>query len=534
MKNLFLSTLAVSLGLITATTDCLHAATFTVTTTNISGPGSLPVAIAQANATPGNNQINICVSNVITLGLPLSTITKSVAITGVATVPTVISGGGILPLFTFAAGTTNSLSNLVLANGSTTGSGAAINNSSTLSVTSCVITNNSADNGSGGAIINSAVMAVSSSVISGNQAVTGGAVYNSGTMTLNNSQLSVNQATNGGAIFNTGSLAISILTMSNNLATAGSGGGIYSTSTLTISGTTFVTNSAIGVGASVYPSLSEAGISYGGALFISSGTVGITNSTFYQNAVIGGNQFNNGMFFVPGGYGFGGALFVNVGNCSLINCTIVANSSVSKAGAGSIGLGIGGGIYNYSGTISLLNTIVAENSLVGYSPATNGPDLFGAFVSSGYNLIGNNQGATGLSIFDFQNVAANLGPLQNNGGPTLTCVPLPGSYAIGYGSSTGAPSTDQRGVPRPQGGAFDIGAVQVVTGSPFVAGGTMVSGSGFNLNTIFDATNKYRIQASTNLTAWIDLITNSSGGALYFIDTAATNLNHRFYRTATP
>ena len=131
-------------------------------------------------------------------------------------------------------------------------------------------------------------------------------------------------------------------------------------------------------------------------------------------------------------------------------------------------------------------------------------------------------------------MSASLGTLQNNGGSTLTCVPLPGSYAIGYGTSTGAPVTDQRGVPRPQNGAFDIGAVQVVTGSPFVAGGTMVNGSGFNLNTIFDATNKYRIQASTNLTAWIDLITNSSGGALYFIDTAATNLNCRFYRTATP
>ncbi len=54
MKNLFLlPALVTGLGLITTTTDCLHATTFTVTTTNISGPGSLPFAIAQANATPG-------------------------------------------------------------------------------------------------------------------------------------------------------------------------------------------------------------------------------------------------------------------------------------------------------------------------------------------------------------------------------------------------------------------------------------------------------------------------------------------------
>jgi hypothetical protein len=87
-----------SIPLFSAITYSLHATTFTVTTTNISGPGSLPVAIAQANATPGDNQIQFSVTNAITLGLPLPTITNSLAITGSATVPTVISGGGILPL----------------------------------------------------------------------------------------------------------------------------------------------------------------------------------------------------------------------------------------------------------------------------------------------------------------------------------------------------------------------------------------------------------------------------------------------------
>src|ERR1035437_10515275 len=111
MKNLFLlPALITGLGLLAASANCLHAATFTVTTTNLSGPGSLPVAIAQANATPGKNQIQISVTNPITLGLMLPTITNSVAITGVAAVPTVISGGGTLPLFTFTAETTNSLS----------------------------------------------------------------------------------------------------------------------------------------------------------------------------------------------------------------------------------------------------------------------------------------------------------------------------------------------------------------------------------------------------------------------------------------
>jgi hypothetical protein len=59
-------------------------------------------------------------------------------------------------------------------------------------------------------------------------------------------------------------------------------------------------------------------------------------------------------------------------------------------------------------------------------------------------------------------------------------------------------------------------------------------GSGFYLTMIFDETNSYRIQASTNLTTWINLTTNGSGGAQIFTDTGATNLSRRFYRTATP
>jgi hypothetical protein len=121
------------------------------------------------------------------------------------------------------------------------------------------------------------------------------------------------------------------------------------------------------------------------------------------------------------------------------------------------GQGTAGGVFNYSGTISLLNTVVAGNT------APNGsPDVAGAFVSSGFNLIGNSQGATGLSINDYQNVAAGLGPLQDNGGPTFTCVLHQGSLAIGTGTSVGAPTIDQRSVPRPP-NQVDIGAFQVAT-----------------------------------------------------------------------
>ena len=60
-----------------------------------------------------------------------------------------------------------------------------------------------------------------------------------------------------------------------------------------------------------------------------------------------------------------------------------------------------------------------------------------------------------------------IGPLQNNGGPTLTHALLPGSEAIdstypsGCGDQIGAPlTTDQRGFSRPVGAACDVGAFE--------------------------------------------------------------------------
>lgn len=56
-----------------------------------------------------------------------------------------------------------------------------------------------------------------------------------------------------------------------------------------------------------------------------------------------------------------------------------------------------------------------------------------------------------------------LGPLQNNGGPTLTRLPLAGSPAIDAGLPGGTPPTfDQRftGFPRVIGGRVDVGAVE--------------------------------------------------------------------------
>ncbi|MBX9472946.1 choice-of-anchor Q domain-containing protein [Microcella sp.] len=75
-------------------------------------------------------------------------------------------------------------------------------------------------------------------------------------------------------------------------------------------------------------------------------------------------------------------------------------------------------------------------------------------VPANVNDLGGNQ----FSVAD-----TKLGPLQNNGGPTLTRLPLAGSPAIDSGLPGGTPPTfDQRftGFPRVIGGRIDVGAVE--------------------------------------------------------------------------
>jgi hypothetical protein len=61
-----------------------------------------------------------------------------------------------------------------------------------------------------------------------------------------------------------------------------------------------------------------------------------------------------------------------------------------------------------------------------------------------------------------------LGPLANNGGPTLTMGLLAGSPALGAGSNPNEYTNDQRGpgFPRVVNGSVDIGAFQGTVAAP--------------------------------------------------------------------
>jgi hypothetical protein len=167
----------------------------------------------------------------------------------------------------------------------------------------------------------------------------------------------------------------------------------------------------------------------GGAI----GVIGSSSVTTMTNCTISGNHAE---------FHAGAAVFE--GTTTITNSTIAGNASDT---------GLCGGLRNL-GTCTLRSSIVAENTNI--SPLDYIPNLDGTYVSAGYNVIGDLGAqpdnpfitATTGDQFGVTNAQLNLGPLQDNGGPTPTRELLAGSVAIDHGHSSGS-STDQRALTRP-------------------------------------------------------------------------------------
>jgi hypothetical protein len=215
------------------------------------------------------------------------------------------------------------------------------------------------------------------------------------------------------------------------------------------------------------------GAGLGGAVFSDAGSVAIVNSTLTGNSALGGR----GRLPI-GGAGLGGALFSRNGFLTVHNSTLVGNRTQAlqaqywdwrEMDFRAFGLDSGGGIFvvgdGATATVSLNNTIIA-NSTVGlvegydYSAVSLGNAGSGLSQSGSNNLIELGRGFDGPPVFSPD---PQLGPLQDNGGPTWTMAPAAGSPAIDavLAPGNGAPATDQRGVARPYGAGVDIGAVEV-------------------------------------------------------------------------
>jgi hypothetical protein len=184
-----------------------------------------------------------------------------------------------------------------------------------------------------------------------------------------------------------------------------------------------------------------------------------------------------------------------------------------------------------------------------------GPDLAGSFISDGHNLIGQTDGSSGVTNGVNGDLAGttpspldpNLGPIQNNGGPTWTLALLPGSPAIDAGDDAvlSAPfnlTTDQRGLPRKSGAHVDIGAFEFqwaatpptlipLPGSAaagFQFAFTNTSGAIFSVLTATNVT-----LTSSNWTVLGQAI-EISPGKFQFTDPQTTNNPKRFYRVSSP
>lgn len=341
----------------------------------------------------------------------------------------------------------------------------------------------------------------------------GGGIYmgDSATLNLNGCVVKDNSsAFNGGGIYISNSATLNVSESMIQGNTAGNGGGIY----INLSGTLNLSTSTIS------GNIANNG-GNGGAIFNNtSGTINGASNT------IDGNSADN----------YGGGIY-NTATIILTNNTITANTAT-------VG---GGGIYNNF-------TATLDNNLVALNAAPDGNDLLGrgslgnAYTGT-YNLIANADGCEGLGSITNQSgsteipMLPSIGPLQNNGGKTLTRALITGSPAIDKGNSP-VLIADQRGQARPYdnplvfntGNGADIGAYEIQYLAPTT---TIVSVGGRIL--ISDGRGESGVSGAfvylTDLSGNIRIARTSSFGYYTFKDvrvseTYVINVQHKRYQFA--
>jgi hypothetical protein len=248
----------------------------------------------------------------------------------------------------------------------------------------------------------------------------------------------------------------------------GGGAGGYNGTAFGASG-----DGGFGAGTGGSTAVGGGGAGMGGALFNQHGTVVAENATLSANTAMGGTTGGSG---ASGGSGLGGGIFSLNGAVILVNNTMAANTADDGGAMYVVGYDASSATTTVAST--LINNILSA-SVTAASASTH--DLVSAKPSLVADASANRAGAT--TAASAPNIVVSLastgtltgtpltadpqlGALAQNGGPGMaTMLPGAASPALKAGTTTGAPTTDERGTARPAAGPIDLGAVQVSVGS---------------------------------------------------------------------
>lgn len=389
----------------------------------------------------------------------------NLSITGDGMDQTIIEGAGDRILYINAGGGGLALAGLTLRHGSTGGIGGAVYTNVATSLDHVRLLENNANNSGGGiAVVGLARLTIRNSEVLSNTATWGGGISTfdaTSSLDMANTLVAYNVASNAGAgIDSVGEATIDASTITQNRA-SGPGGGLRALSSIILTNSTISDNRANNHGG-------------GATLGNSSAPPGLEMTASIINTTISGNQDTYGN-------GGGGLSVWNNAKVTLANSTISGNSSTGKGGGiinGAIvemfnSSVVGNSAPQGAGLLQMANITGSrtslQNSVVAYNVSSLGlGDCSGVLQGGAYNFV--QTVVAGECSAEGMTTGADplLGPLQQNGGPTLTHLPADTSPLVNAGSPGGCygpgnvVSRDQRSQPRPSGGGrCDIGAVEV-------------------------------------------------------------------------
>ena len=491
----------------------VHAATETINTVTSTADGSLvtlagnstcdlreaieaantDTAVGQCSAGSGADVINVTASGTISLTGGY-TVTQNLTLTGPGAASLTIDGNNHYRPFFINSGTTVVIANLTLTKGKTPYelpppmNGGAVHNQGHLTMNGVTVKGSSAiqygggiynhngsvlivQNGSkigadgalntadyGGGIYNAGTAEITATV-SYNWAESGGGIYNNGGMTIiRHSPIYQNEALDGAGIASIGgNITIEASSITTNTASE-MGGGIGADHTaITLTQSTLRNNFAVVTSSqqSLTPQAINATLKLGGGVFLSEGSLFVSEGTFEDNIAAdhGGGIYNNFGQVTIQNSDFTGNLATSTGSDHRGGGIYTDNGSLSVTGStfsgnhASGGTGYGGGIYSHDiltiisstfsgneahsitgyggglyvgGTGTVVNsTIYSNTTLEAGQPGSTGGGVyvaFGAAFTLTHSTIVGNSSTSGGGLVNFGSLLLANSIVANNGG----------------------------------------------------------------------------------------------------------------------